>query len=84
MITSFPLKLVDFKPGVECTNIGGVKSFGPPVGATILAQETRITAMTNVVIIRFLFSFSINVICLAFVYAKVQKNKVSLIIFGQC
>ena len=66
MVIAFPLKLVDLKPGVERTNLGGVVSLGPPVGATTLAQAARTTTIANVVIIRFLL------------YAKMQKNKLAL------
>lgn len=63
IITSFPLKFVDLNAGVERTNLGGVVSLGPPVGATTLAQEARITMIANVLINRFLLNFVIKVIC---------------------
>jgi hypothetical protein len=41
------LKFVEKVSGWAFTNLGGVTSLGPPVGATILAQEAIIRIIKN-------------------------------------
>jgi hypothetical protein len=82
MVIIFPLKFVVLKPGVECTNLGGVVSLGPPVGLTTLAQAASIATITKVVIIRLLLYFSIKEKAFDLIIQRCKKKALQYMILA--